>query len=265
MCLILQTHPAFKDIPKVYTFANTSKERPETIEFIRKCDEAFNLNLVKLEAVFSDKKGVGTNYKIVDYDNLCMDGSLFEQLIKKWGLPNYRASGCTNELKVVPQNKYIKSLGDYNVWTALGIRYDERHRASKYLRDKGCIFPMIDTLKITEDFVRTFWARQPFDLNLESHQGNCDLCFKKSLRKRATIIQETPEVAQWWDDMEQKYGHIGVPIWDIRQKNSVQDVIQLAKQLQDPFMPSYRKSQGTKDIKDLKLDLEFSCMCGNNG
>ena len=40
-------------------FANTSMERKESYEFIKRVDEDYNLGIVYLEAVIHQKKGVG--------------------------------------------------------------------------------------------------------------------------------------------------------------------------------------------------------------
>jgi hypothetical protein len=41
--------------------------------------------------------------------------------------------------------------------------------------------------------VREFFGASRIDLGLKDYEGNCDLCFKKSLKKRLTIIKENPE------------------------------------------------------------------------
>lgn len=261
MARFIQLHPAFDKYDKVFTFANTSKELPETIDFIKKCDQAFGLNLVKLEAEISLKKGVGTAFKVVDYKDLKMDGSLFEKAIQKRGLPTFMASSCTQQLKAVPQDKYIQSLGYKYVTKAIGIRADEAHRATKNMRDNGIIFPLIDVVSVDKHFINSYWDRQPFNLELKSHQGNCDFCFKKSLRKRLTLLKENPQIADWWAKMEGKYGNQVIDKFDIRGKKTINEIVALAKDFENPFSEVYRKKEGTKAIKALNLDLESNCFC----
>ena len=43
---------------------------------------------------------------------------------------------------------------------------------------------------------------QPFDLQLEPHEGNCDLCFLKSVNKKKTIIRARPDLTKWWIEQE---------------------------------------------------------------
>lgn len=47
-----------------------------------------------------------------------------------------------------------------------------------------------------------FWGRQPFDLELRTDEGNCDLCFLKGPNKIRRLIAERPESADWWARME---------------------------------------------------------------
>lgn len=60
MVLLLKEHPKYKDFDKVYIFANTGKERSETLEFINKCDKEWGLSIVWIEANVKAEKGVGT-------------------------------------------------------------------------------------------------------------------------------------------------------------------------------------------------------------
>ncbi|MCP4178119.1 MAG: phosphoadenosine phosphosulfate reductase family protein [bacterium] len=260
----IQVLPKYENYEKVYIFANTSKERPETIEFLKEVDSAFGLNLVKLEAVFTHTKGIGSKYRIVKWDELKMNGEIFEEMIKKSGLPNFKASSCTNLMKIVPINKYIKSLGYRYVFSALGIRADEQQRATINQRDKGIIFPFIDDMLVDEDFVRTYWSKQPFDLKLKNYEGNCDLCFKKSLRNRLTILQQNPAVANWWLNQEQKFTDSSPDRFDLRQQHKISDLLEMAKTFDNVSLDKYRKKNGVSKLKALPLDISYDCLCSNS-
>ncbi len=41
-------------------FANTSKEEPETLDFVRDCDLNFGFNTIWIEAVVQEESGTGT-------------------------------------------------------------------------------------------------------------------------------------------------------------------------------------------------------------
>lgn len=193
----------------VVVFANTGKERKETLDFVNNCDKHFGFKSVWIETV-QHERGVGATFKVVDYETAHRNGEPFEDVIKKHGIPSVAAPFCTNELKVVPINKYIKSLGWKNYYTAIGIRIDEPKRL-KIENDKRYIYPMAVDFPTTKEAVNEFWKSQPFDLKLKNYEGNCDLCYKKSMKKHLTILNERPETADWWSKMEQKYGYVLPP------------------------------------------------------
>jgi hypothetical protein len=56
--------------------------------------------------------------------------------------------------------------------------------------------------------IMAWWREQPFDLNLLEHQGNCKWCWKKSFRKHARIVRESPWVYDFPRRMEAIYGHV---------------------------------------------------------
>lgn len=261
---LLLEHPKYKDFDKVFIFCNTGKEKYETLKFINECDKQWGLNVVWLEADIIQEKGVGTNYKIVNFYTASMNGEPFEEMLKKYPMPNNFASNCTRELKLAPINKYVKSLGYKEVYTAMGIRYDERHRKSNFAEENNIIYPLIDDLKVDSKFIREWWDRQTFDLKLKDYEGNCDLCFKKSIRKRLTILKENPKIGEWWNKMEKKYSSTEVPRFDLRANITIEDLIEMSKQ---PFRTiedqhELRKQQSC--LFDVDLDFERDCFCKAN-
>lgn len=261
MGLMLKDLPKYKDFDKLFVFANTGKEKEETLEFINRCDKEWNLGVVWLEAKVNTEKGVGTSYKVVNYKTASRDGKPFEDMLKKYPIPNSFASNCTRELKLAPINKYIKTLGFNEVVTALGIRYDERHRKSNTAEEQNIIYPLCDDLKVDSKFIRDWWSRQCFDLKLKDYEGNCDLCFKKSVRKRLTLIKEDPKIADWWLEMENKYGDDKVPRFDLRTNKSVEDLIKESKQPFRTIQDLYELSKTQTGLFDEDLDIETDCFC----
>ena len=264
MAKFLLEYDKYKKYDKVFLFANTGKEKEETLEFIDKCDKEWNLNVVWLEAKVNKEKGIATTYKIVDFKTASRKGEPFEDMIKKYGLPNTFVSNCTRELKQRPMDKYIESLGYNDITTAMGIRYDERHRKSIHAESKKWIYPLCDDVKIDVNFVREWWDRQCFDLKIKDYQGNCDLCFKKSIRKRLTMIKENPKDAEWWDYVESKYTTEKYPRFDLRANKSVKDLINESRL---PFntiedLHELRKKQG--NLFDNDMDYETDCFCKAN-
>ena len=261
MGLMLKDLPKYKDFEKLFVFANTGKEKEETLEFIDRCDKEWNLGVVWLEAKVNTEKGVGTSYKIVNYKTASRNGEPFEDMLKKYPMPTPFASNCTRELKLAPINKYIKTLGFNEVVTALGIRYDERHRKSNTAEEQNIIYPLCDDLKVDSKFVRDWWSRQCFDLKLKDYEGNCDLCFKKSVRKRLTLIKEDPKIADWWLEMENKYGNDKVPRFDLRTNKSVEDLIKESKQPFRTIQDLYELRKTQTGLFDENLDIETDCFC----
>ena len=93
--------------------------------------------------------------------------SLLKICLNKYPLPNNMASNCTRELKQRPIEKFVKSLGYDEVITAMGIRWDERHRESNTAKEQNIIYPLIYDLKVDNKFIRDWWDRQSFDLQLK--------------------------------------------------------------------------------------------------
>tara|TARA_R100000030_G_scaffold72705_1_gene56048 strand:+ start:3478 stop:4323 length:846 start_codon:yes stop_codon:yes gene_type:complete len=254
----------YDNFEKIFIFANTGKERKETLDFINKCDSQWNLNIIWLEAKINETKGVGTSYNIVDYKNADRTGKVFERMLKKYPLPNAFASNCTRELKLKPIEKYVKDLGYDSYTTALGIRYDERHRKSLKAKENKIIYPLCDDIKVDGAFIRKWWERQTFDLKLKDYEGNCDLCFKKSVRKRMTLIKENKDIAKWWINMESKYGNEVVPRFDLRSNLSIEEIV---KKAQEPFQSVedvYELSKKQVSIFNEDLDYETDCFCKAN-
>ena len=257
----LNEYDKYKGFDKVFLFANTGKEREETLEFIDKCDKAWGLGVVWLEADVQEERGIPTTYKIVDFETAARNGQPFQDMLDKYPIPTNFAPNCTRELKVRPLNKYVDSLGYDEVYTAMGIRHDERHRKSNHAEEDNIIYPLCDDIKVDSRFIRSWWDKQPFDLKLKDYEGNCDLCFKKSVRKRLTLIKEKPEIADWWEKMEDRYGDEKIPRFDLRTNKSIEDLVDMAKKpfktIQD--LHELRKTQG--NLFEEEMDYETDCFC----
>jgi hypothetical protein len=252
----MKEHPHYKNC--IFVFMNTGKEREETLQFVDKCDKEFGLNLVYLEALVNNEKGKGTTYTIVDFETASRNGEPFEAMLKKYPLPNNMASNCTRELKQRPIDAYLRdNYKDFEIIKVVGIRADEAHRKSVNAEIEKVIYPLCDEVKIDSRFIRNWWEKQSFDLGLKDYQGNCDLCFKKSLKKRLTIIKENPESAKWWLEMEQKYSSEEIPRFDLRTNKSIEELVEMA---QRPFT----KAQDLHELSQQQCDLfefETDCFC----
>lgn len=189
----------------VVVFANTGKERQETLDFVRSCDRYFGFKTVWVEAVINSISGEGTTHRIVDFNTADRVGNPFEFMIAKYGMPNQNAPHCSRELKKRPIKSYARSIRWFDYQTALGIRTDEPKRLNWIAKKKEKFIYFAELMKVTKSDVNLFWSKQPFDLKIKSYEGNCDLCWKKGLRKLMTITKDKPELAEWWREMDKKY------------------------------------------------------------
>ena len=219
--------------------------------------------MVWIEADVVHEKQKGTKYKIVDFKSASRKGQPFEEVIKKYGLPSKLYRHCTRELKEVPIHKYAKEIvGSKKYLTAVGIRADEQHRVTN---NKSIIYPLVGA-KVDEKFIRAWWDKQPFDLELKDYEGNCDLCFLKSVRKKRTIIKEDSKASDWWLKIEKEYGEVtekGIDrsIFDVYRELSMPDLIELAQSDFNMAKDKHDISLMQSNLFGIDLDEDFDCFC----
>lgn len=198
---ILEAHGGKLPEDVVVTFANTGKEREETLRFVHDCATHWNVNVRWLEYRNEPPK-----FEEVGYNSASRNGEPFAALIAKRNyLPNSVTRFCTQELKIRVMRDFCKQAMGWKNWTnIIGLRYDEGHRVLKALANNDTgkqpwrnAMPM-SKAKATKRDVMAFWANQPFDLQLKSYEGNCDLCFLKSKAKLQALMRENPGMADWW-------------------------------------------------------------------
>jgi 3'-phosphoadenosine 5'-phosphosulfate sulfotransferase (PAPS reductase)/FAD synthetase len=204
---ILQAHGGTLPDDVVVAFANTGKEREETLRFVHECGTRWGVDVQWVE--FRDDE---TGYEIVGYNSASRSGEPFSALItKKQFLPNSVMRFCTTELKVRVMNRWLRAHLGCDKWlNVIGLRYDEGHRVLKALARNDsnkepfkALMPMARA-KHTKRDVMDFWAQQPFDLGLRDYEGNCDLCFLKGRGKRLRLIRDNPGMADWWKTQEEQ-------------------------------------------------------------
>ena len=154
---------------------------------------------------------IGTKHRVVNFDTSSRSGEPFEAVIDKYGIPNQKFPQCTRELKLRPLQSYLRSAGwaarSYD--TAIGFRADEATRRSGAAIESGTVYPLLDWSPTTKPQVNSFWAAQPFRLNLAGYQGNCKTCWKKSFRKLMTVMDENPTQFDFFERMERDKSLIG--------------------------------------------------------
>jgi 3'-phosphoadenosine 5'-phosphosulfate sulfotransferase (PAPS reductase)/FAD synthetase len=207
-------------------FCNTGKEREETYDFVRRMETEWGCRIVWLEYRYRDGAHA---FDVVDYGTASRHGEPFEQVIRarndyrsRMGklpmLPNVVMRFCTSELKIRTKRRYMESVGfgDHRrgYHHAVGLRADEMSRVYRLTNQCGssddCGVPLCPLAKagIDETDVRLFWDAQPFDLALESYEGNCDFCFLKSQGKIFRLANERRSDLAWWAEMERRTGAV---------------------------------------------------------
>lgn len=151
----------------------------------------------------------------------------------------------------------FKEENPFLIKRIIGIRADEAHRKSIHAEKEGFIYPFCDEVPVNSQNIRKFWSEMPFDLELKDYEGNCDLCFKKSLKKRLTIINENPKVADWWKKMEDKHSSEESPRFDMRTNLTIQEQIDLSKK---PFKKAMDLFELSKQQTEL-FEFETDCFC----
>ena len=223
-------------------FANTGKERPETLRFVYDVQTQWGVPVnwiewrakpkqaekrASLAAWLAENDPEGRfvhsdGFERVGFNSAARNGEPFAALIAmKQRLPNWTERWCTEFLKVLPLFALAESFG----WAAgtyqevIGLRADEPMRvlrsyeSAKFKWDRKTKqqvprvpprlvrFPL-SLAKVEKADVMAFWRAQPFDLQLQPHEGNCDLCFMKGKVLRKRLIRDVPGIADWWNKQE---------------------------------------------------------------
>lgn len=141
---------------------------------------------------------------------------------------------------------------------AIGIRADELDRVGSYY------YPLVK-IDVTKQLINAFWEKMPFRLNLKGWEGNCKVCWKKSIRKLITIARYFPERFAFFKIMEDEYGdflkegrekqreNIEFPIKFFRENKTVEDIFRMAT---DPSI---------EDAKDDSLDTNYQISIYHDG
>lgn len=231
--LILWAHGGKLPADVFVCFANTGKEREETLRFVYECGVRWGVKIHWLEwrpPPKRRKKGdpktprrspaevAALYFEEVGFNSADRTGKWFEELIRrKQYLPNVTMRYCTTELKVCVMKNFMIA-GGFTKWINLvGLRADEPHRVMKQVlanlsgHDRWVSSSPLFLAGVVKRLVILFWLGRNrdakrlthplplgFDLGLYDYEGNCDLCFLKGRGKKARIIRERPGVALWW-------------------------------------------------------------------
>jgi 3'-phosphoadenosine 5'-phosphosulfate sulfotransferase (PAPS reductase)/FAD synthetase len=257
-------------------FANTGKEREETLRFVHECASRWQVCVRWLE--WKDREGRGTpaedRFDEVGYNSAARQGEPFAALIeRKKHLPNAVTRFCTAELKIDTMKQFMLALG-YKRWAnIIGLRADEVRRIVKQQvrNEQGkerfvTTWPMLHAGATKRDVWR-FWLGhnadpknlthplpQGFDLGLYPYEGNCDGCFLKGREVLMYQERERPGYLAGWSAMEDRASQLASKASGAR------------------FVTEYSYADLKRDVDRspllLELDwrnLEFDAECGVSG
>jgi len=229
----------------IFVYANTGEENEETLSFINSCSIHFKIPIVWVEAFVHHNNRKATGHDITSYHKASRNGEPFEEVIKKYGIPNQAMMHCTRELKENPIRSYAKSIGWKDYYTAIGIRTDEMGRQNRNAATMKIIYPLISMIKTTKPMINFYWSNMPFRLDLKGYEGNCKTCWKKSDNKLYTIAKENERKFLFFGKMEARYGNYipesrlkliaergEYPIYPVRffrGQRSVEDIVNASK------------------------------------
>ena len=192
-------------------FANTGRERPETLDFVDICGRAFGVEIAWVEYCWDSPHRT----RVVDHATASRSGEPYAALIERKGfVPNPTLRACTTFLKRDRIEAFARHRLGLRRWhSVIGLRADEPRRVHR-MRARNCgsrtgaraVLPLADA-GIREADVLAWWKSQPFDLGLGAYQGNCDLCFLKGRAKLIRIIRDDPSLADWWIEQEASVAH----------------------------------------------------------
>lgn len=106
--------------------SNTGQEEDESLLFAHKCEKEYGVKIHWIEAKVHHDKRKSSTYRVKTYDTLTKkndwqwrDDTPFEEVIKKYNLPNHSRLHCTRELKMNPIKAYAQdyfTFEDFNYW-----------------------------------------------------------------------------------------------------------------------------------------------------
>ena len=208
---IVDAHGGRLPVDIAVVFANTGRERPETLHFVRDCAAAWAVDITWVEYDWDAPHRT----RVVDYDTASRDGEPFAALVERKGfVPNPTMRFCTSFLKRDRIDAWARHWRGWRRWrSVVGLRADEPRRVAR-MRAMNCgaraggraVLPLAEA-GVAERAVLAWWAAQPFDLAIPGYAGNCDLCFLKGRGKLLRLVRDDPRLADWWIAQEAGVAH----------------------------------------------------------
>ena len=216
---ILRAHNGALPEDVLPVFANTGREMPATLDFVRDCEAAWKVSVAWVEFRHGYPPS-GTRRvrwaEVVDHNSASRNGEPFEMLLESKGIvPDRSRRFCTTQLKVFTIERHVRAIRGWRRWTnVIGFRADENVRIERKRAFENdtpgptkATFPLADAGVQKLDVIR-FWRRQPFDLQLDADGdgGNCDGCFMFGSDRLGRMFLKYPERMAWWPAQEKRFG-----------------------------------------------------------
>lgn len=221
---IVQAHGGKLPKDVIVAFANTGREREETLRFVYECGARWCVDIRWLEFV-TDLKSVGPAGRIdvVGFNSASRNGEPLDRLIarKQSLFSTLRGRWCTDFAKVRTLTDYMATLGyePGEFIEVIGFRADEYDRVVELpLRPRNVArrfaFPLAKAGVRRRD-VEAFWwgvgctfesstRPQGFDLELKKGTGNCDHCPFLGEKTRIARARQNPKGLDWWRRHEEE-------------------------------------------------------------
>jgi 3'-phosphoadenosine 5'-phosphosulfate sulfotransferase (PAPS reductase)/FAD synthetase len=212
---ILQAHGGALPDDVHVCFANTGKEREETLRFVHECASRWNVRVRWLEFThYGKRKGALGRFEEVGFNSASRNGEPFQRLINlKKSVPTQRHRWCTEFLKVKTMFDFAESVGlpRGSYTEVIGLRADEGHRIKRMREDarneaRTLAFPL-SSADVRRDDIYEFWRASDFDLNLPRDLGNCDHCPMIGIDARIRRAQIDPAGTEQWAKWEISTGY----------------------------------------------------------
>lgn len=168
----------------------------------------------------------------------------------------------------------MREMGYRKYITAIGIRKDEIDRVNPNHQKERIIYPLISLTPSTKSDVNLFWSKQEFDLKLKSYEGNCDCCFKKSLRKLLTTASENPNLFDWWLELENEFENflpatrsrknVSFPIRIFRNNLTSKRILEMSKTFSDFARDESKDIDKYKQLDMFGYDLDTPNGCSES-
>lgn len=224
--MILDAHGGTLPSDVHVVFANTGREREETLRFGYEIESRWGVHIEWIEWIAGAGNATEDRFAVVGYNSASRDGEPLRALFRrKKYLPNAVTRFCTAEAKIETMKQFMLARG-YEHWTnVVGLRADEPHRLLKQVmrniegKERWRSSCPLAVAGVIKRHVMRFWLGrnqwgtdrryplpQGFDLGLDDHEGNCDACMLKGYAVLAHIERQRPGTLDPWIADEDEIG-----------------------------------------------------------